>query len=514
MSTLLTSSNSTPIELGDALDASAHFVIRRLVPIFMVESIAFGEESCFEPFCRVQSVAGFASMTILLYSYILMRHLRSLRKTARQIIVSVLAYGSFVAHWTLVFRYIIAVLAGIPFARLGPYHNTNYNPEFRTYFSLFVEEAVLLGAHTALVLIVVVLFLLLYVIALAPWAKLICISRRNGASCANASRIFSLVSALIMYAMALVPWIVTFSSLMAFYHNYHPYSELGSWDGLSTGPTYIIISVGFPVIMLLGDAIVLWRACVIWLNSKRFRAICVFLFLLTFVPVVASIALAVEASLVNEGNRRKYSFRGMRVTLADFTLIPPLIAMSTSLLSNVFATGAIGYRAWKHRQTIRANLAETGSRRLMTEKVMALIIESGIAYVCIWIFDLWIAFDELFGSNVPSYSPFYSNYITHTMAAYPTIIIILVMVEKTSFEQQAVFSTPSHVAPPPIQLTLGTIISLQRDSESSPTISVPPRRALPPIQVSFGPVIGSRSSLKFIVGFVKELPSRAPMQYR
>ncbi|KAI0030053.1 hypothetical protein K488DRAFT_88141 [Vararia minispora EC-137] len=158
------------------------------------------------------------------------------------------------------------------------------------------------------------------------------------------------------------------------------------------------------------------------------------------------------------------------MAVASFTLIPAWIALSSSLLSNIFATGAIGYKAWKHRRTIRANIADTGSRRLMTEKIMALIVESGIVYLCLWIFYLTVSFYDEYGKKTPSFNPLYAYcVVSQTMAAYPTVIIILVMIEKASFEQQAVVSTPSRVVLPPIQLTLGTIISLPPDSELNST---------------------------------------------
>ncbi|KAI0030052.1 hypothetical protein K488DRAFT_88140 [Vararia minispora EC-137] len=161
MSSLPTSSNSTPVELNEALDTSIRFVIRRLVPIFMVESIAFGEKFYLEEAGHAQATAGFASTSLLLYSYVLARHHYTLSKIARQTVPSILAYGVFAAHWVLTLLYISDVLTGMPFAKLRSFHDTStrFGLDFRTYFSPFVGEAVLLGALTALVIIVVALFL-------------------------------------------------------------------------------------------------------------------------------------------------------------------------------------------------------------------------------------------------------------------------------------------------------------------------------------------------------------------
>ncbi|KAI0029924.1 hypothetical protein K488DRAFT_55318, partial [Vararia minispora EC-137] len=57
------------------------------------------------------------------------------------------------------------------------------------------------------------------------------------------------------------------------------------------------------------------------------------------------------------------------------------VAVAMSLASNVFATSVIGYKAWK---LVRKNLSN-GSKRLITEKILSIFIESGAFYICIWV---------------------------------------------------------------------------------------------------------------------------------
>ena len=97
--------------------------------------------------------------------------------------------------------------------------------------------------------------------------------------------------------MALTGWTLQFSSLMVFYSNYRSDTELDSWSGLYTGPVYIVPAAMFTSIVcaiafiprcllifvqvLLGDAIVLWRACVIWSYSRHIVWLSVILLVVT-----------------------------------------------------------------------------------------------------------------------------------------------------------------------------------------------------------------------------------------
>ncbi|KAI0706674.1 hypothetical protein C8Q76DRAFT_629595, partial [Earliella scabrosa] len=61
-----------------------------------------------------------------------------------------------------------------------------------------------------------------------------------------------------------------------------------------------------------------------------------------------------------------------------------LAASVLSLVTNTAATTLIAYKAWSHRQLVRSHL-RVGNKRTRVEKVLALLVESGICYCILWV---------------------------------------------------------------------------------------------------------------------------------
>ncbi|KAI0027167.1 hypothetical protein K488DRAFT_91214 [Vararia minispora EC-137] len=403
------SPNSTQLVLDQAVYSATFFATRRLVPVFMAESVAF----------------GVASTGLLLYIYILLRHQHSWKEIAGRAFLSISAYSTLTTHWALTYRYIIDILVGTPFESLGPHGSTALSADFQTYFPLFIGEAFLFGALTALVLIVVVLSLRGDSPNLSGWNKI------------------PFLTVFVMYGLALTHWTIGFSSFMDYYRKYNP-SNPNGWTGLLYGQTAFVLATSFAATVLFSDAIVLWRACAVWPKNKPILYTCVSLFLTTFVFATVNLVLMSRAG--------QTGFRVLPgIPYGFFFSIPAYFVFVLSLLSNIFSFCAIGYKAWTHRQTIKAHLTASRSRRFTAEKVLAILVESSAVYLVLWIL--------YFAASVVNIPPSFAYFMTQITAAYPTIIIILVMVEKTSLAREAVVSTPSRVVLPPIQVTLGTIVN-------------------------------------------------------
>ncbi|THV00166.1 hypothetical protein K435DRAFT_466453 [Dendrothele bispora CBS 962.96] len=52
---------------------------------------------------------------------------------------------------------------------------------------------------------------------------------------------------------------------------------------------------------------------------------------------------------------------------------------------NFFATSLIAYKAWSYRVDIKRNLAKTRRSKSQVEKVLALLVESGLIYMAFWV---------------------------------------------------------------------------------------------------------------------------------
>ncbi|KAJ7465598.1 hypothetical protein FB451DRAFT_1138232 [Mycena latifolia] len=121
---------------------------------------------------------------------------------------------------------------------------------------------------------------------------------------------------------------------------------------------------------VLSDGIVCWRAWVISRRDyRRYIVLPIAFWTFTIISTTALIVLRIldipDASI----GPKKAFIRAIEVL--------QLQNMTTSLLSNISATGLIGTTAWRHRQAMRTNFHERSSR---VNRVLALLIESGVLY--------------------------------------------------------------------------------------------------------------------------------------
>ncbi|KAI0308900.1 hypothetical protein OF83DRAFT_1288750, partial [Amylostereum chailletii] len=146
-----------------------------------------------------------------------------------------------------------------------------------------------------------------------------------------------------------------------------------------------VSSAVLAISMSLGDAIVLWRAWVLWKQKHIFSLISVALLL-------GSIA---TTSLVTYYSCNPSSSSLFQPLLTQYHG-SDLAALGLSLLANLWVTVLIGYKAWRHRRLIKTYLRQGGTRTQL-ENIMVLFIESGVVYCLIWVF---ILADEAFDSNI------------------------------------------------------------------------------------------------------------------
>ncbi|KAI0311323.1 hypothetical protein OF83DRAFT_770099 [Amylostereum chailletii] len=234
----------------------------------------------------------------------------------------------------------------------------------------------------------------------------------------------------------------------------------------------------FTINMLLSDSIVLWRAWILWNENRFIQVLSVALLLTTFGLSVADISSAFP---VFSGS----VFEGTPVGLA---------VLSMSLATNIWATALVAHKAWSHRRELR-KYVQGGSGRSQVEKVMALLVESGAIYCCIWI--VLVAFNtiateenDLLKLNRPSTShrqafvttleKFIEGGMFQVIGIYPTVIIILVGLHRThcdrsfTYETQRVPQIPPRDVPVTVdaQTTTEDIAGVGDDSESDGVIDI------------------------------------------
>ncbi|EIM82748.1 uncharacterized protein STEHIDRAFT_160376 [Stereum hirsutum FP-91666 SS1] len=192
---------------------------------------------------------------------------------------------------------------------------------------------------------------------------------------------------------------------------------------------------------MLNDVVVIWRA---WLlcGPKARR----WIWAISVLTLVAESVLAVYKPAVDPHYWTQF-FAGITIegatqanSFTDGTYLRPLYAAyCLTLLTNVWPTMIIGYKAWTHQKLIAGTSVEHGSRAL---RILVLLVESGAIYCVIWAIHLCFFFLNAFGSSAVhdraswiavTYSAIYVS-ANDLAVIYPTVIIVLVCLQKTLHE--------------------------------------------------------------------------------
>ncbi|KAI0054803.1 hypothetical protein BV25DRAFT_1922360 [Artomyces pyxidatus] len=214
--------------------------------------------------------------------------------------------------------------------------------------------------------------------------------------------------------------------------------------------TNIITSVGAVSVRInyiLSDAIVVWRALVLWRSDFKISTILAVFMLGTIAAAGTDVGLSLAQlfgthDIVDDQSPVKGGERAL-------TLVGPTLG------TNIVATSLIAYKAWQHRTFIRDNLSQSNTATKV-ENVLGLLVESGIIYCIVWIFYLLAAF-RLFtavGFEV------INGIMVQISGIYPTMIIILVCLQKSHCDQYSKYDVGDTLrfatAPGSISTGLGT----------------------------------------------------------
>ncbi|GJE87270.1 hypothetical protein PsYK624_033530 [Phanerochaete sordida] len=255
----------------------------------------------------------------------------------------------------------------------------------------FVLESVLFGVHTILIGIVIFDTLLKYRIS-------------------SGNRQFIRILCVVMYAVSSAHF-----GLAAAY-------IFGGETGESSSPArHVAVPAALPrllvVNMTLGDMIVIWRAWLLWPRQRVVQAVSTLLLLGT----VASQAYGAVTDVTFQGG--------------------VLSGIIMSWITNVWSTGIISWRTWKHRRVMKHDLGYT-SARTQAEKALLIFVEAGVVYALFWTFIaaakiyLYQRTDVLESASAAQHWPLYSfnwfiNYMVicgfiEFVSIYPVTVVLLV----------------------------------------------------------------------------------------
>jgi len=172
------------------------------------------------------------------------------------------------------------------------------------------------------------------------------------------------------------------------------------------------------MMFVIADTIIVWRAWVIWAESRKIQ---IFMVIVLLVDLGVNIADGIVDARVDSD----LSFIGRSTTL-DW------IVVVINLTVNTTATLLIVYRAWKHHQSKEA-LSLTQTPKTQVEAILMLLIESGALFAAIQV--LYIVFSVLdesaiLGSPVNILYGFIAGLYEISSAFNPVAIVILVQTKK------------------------------------------------------------------------------------
>ncbi|KAJ8092310.1 hypothetical protein PM082_023913 [Marasmius tenuissimus] len=185
-----------------------------------------------------------------------------------------------------------------------------------------------------------------------------------------------------------------------------------------------------PLEIIIGDAIVFWRVWVLCAGDKKLVSV-PFVFLLgTTVCLLGFFGCFAQNNwpVVNPETCNSLIMSGY----------------SLSLVTNIAGTIAIGVQVWLYKKNIRVYL--TTYKGGHTEKILVLLLESGVIYSLVWVVQLVVVRDILtptLGGKVVQQILKAAN--AQLVGIYPTALIVLVYLQRSMWDSSghSTFVEPS-----------------------------------------------------------------------
>ncbi|KAL5485978.1 hypothetical protein ACEPAI_7022 [Sanghuangporus weigelae] len=179
---------------------------------------------------------------------------------------------------------------------------------------------------------------------------------------------------------------------------------------------------------VLTDSVVVWRAWILCKDgSKAILTIPMFFLVCTSMSILATIGIRVTMAV--SGRNLNH--------IIDISQMTNLVL---SLLTNIFATSIIAYRAWQHRQSIRETLSRERDTSTKVEKILTLLVESGLIY-CVSGFMVLIA--SVIRLPKGTLGDVYTPVHVQVAGIYPTVVLALVSQQRSL--KEGAFSTAGNL---------------------------------------------------------------------
>ncbi|KAJ7161130.1 hypothetical protein C8R46DRAFT_1353757 [Mycena filopes] len=180
--------------------------------------------------------------------------------------------------------------------------------------------------------------------------------------------------------------------------------------------------------MIVGDSVVIWRAWVLHQGPRWVVSIPCLMLLMSFIFSVIDITCLTGAGWSNQS-----AIAGGGAVCAH----AELISWAFSLVTNASCTILIGFRAWQHRRSMRALNIVGNPRRVSTDKVLSLLVESGFIYCLFWLTQYILFVDVSRETPVIYAYELFAGMGDQISGMYPTLIIVIVNLHHTIWEESS-----------------------------------------------------------------------------
>ncbi|KAI5899134.1 uncharacterized protein SCHCODRAFT_02483667 [Schizophyllum commune H4-8] len=204
-----------------------------------------------------------------------------------------------------------------------------------------------------------------------------------------------------------------------FYTAQMPHYSRRPPPGLEEGLLFrldIVLNVAFNCNFLISDAIVVWRAWVLYTDRIAVKVLLLFCMVMSTAGVIAHTTWL----MLTYGQ----SIPGVRRLIISLPL----------LFTNFVSTGLIWHKVWSYRRAVRALLGRQRNSTL-AENIMLVLVESGFVYCGLWV--LYVAINGV-DTGGPHPNPAYGVILTayHNIAAiYPTFVVLIITMQRCTTQQ-------------------------------------------------------------------------------
>lgn len=242
---------------------------------------------------------------------------------------------------------------------------------------------------------------------------------RNGRLLRSAQRLLMLTVTSTTFVLGLIALVLQTSLSYQQFAQLFNSSSTSLWSAHRTGVVTAVVATIARVIYILNEVVCAWRAAVMWNFDRRVVAV-----LMVFLIGTTS------AAGVNLGRTLRPIFAASQQPSPPDTRTglgeSALILTGPVLATNILSTALIGIKAWQHRGVLLEGLGRS-SAAIRAEKMFVISVESGLAYIAIWVIYLVSTFRVL---PDPGFDVM-DAILVYVSGLYPTGVIIFVALRKS-----------------------------------------------------------------------------------